>query len=161
MWLSLKVSEVESFLELCISPPVTPALGFALAPRFVPSVVWITTGSKKIFAKDELGVRPVAVPTCTSDVAARPSPLCRRLARLWHALSHLTTRRKPWRLGSDRRRPWTSERHVSELRWLFPLLTASTSPFKFTLLMTVHYKLMPRPIPLDCYEARAPTLALD
>jgi hypothetical protein len=147
----------------CISPPVTPTLGFAPALWFVPSVVWITIGSKKTFVGDELGApfRSVAVPTCTGDVAARPSLLCHRLARLWHALSHLTTRLKPWRLGSDRCRPWTSERHVSELRWLFPLLTVSTSPFKFTLLTAVHYKLMPRLVPLDCYEARAPTLALD
>jgi hypothetical protein len=91
----------------CISPPMTPALGFTPALRFAPSNAQIMTPGEKIFAGDELGAlfRPVAVPTCTGDVAARPSLLCRRLAWLWHALSHLTTRRKQWRLSSDRHRP--------------------------------------------------------
>jgi hypothetical protein len=34
---------------------MTPALGFVPALRFVPSVVWITIDSEKIFTVDEVG----------------------------------------------------------------------------------------------------------
>jgi hypothetical protein len=51
-------------------------LEFALAPRFVPDGVQITTRGTKYRVEDELGplFRPVAVPTCAGDVAEWPSP---------------------------------------------------------------------------------------
>jgi hypothetical protein len=77
------------------------------ALRFVCSGVQITVDGEKVLRENEFGALfcTVAIPTCVGNVAARPSPSCRRLARLWHALSHPTTYRKSWRLGSNRRRP--------------------------------------------------------
>jgi hypothetical protein len=48
------------------SSPVIPALRFTSAPRFVPSVVWITIGSRKIFTVDEFGALFYldVIPTC-------------------------------------------------------------------------------------------------
>jgi hypothetical protein len=60
-----------------------------LAPRFTLAAVirayvkWITMVGEKISLVDELGALycPVAVATCTGDVAARPPSSCRRSPR--------------------------------------------------------------------------------
>jgi hypothetical protein len=48
------VQYAERFSGSSPSPPVTHALGFTPAPRFVPSVAWIMIDLGKIFTLDEL-----------------------------------------------------------------------------------------------------------
>ena len=77
-------------------PPVNYVPRSSSTLRFVRSGVRITVDGEKILRMDDIGALfcLVVIPTCIGDVPTRPSPSCHRLARLLHALSHLTTRRK-------------------------------------------------------------------
>jgi hypothetical protein len=104
------------------SSPVTPTLGFAPALQFVPSVVWVTISSEKIFTVDEFGALycSVAVPTCSATWPHGRRHGCRRFPRLRHALGGLPHRFTPWRLTCDSRTPMSSECHGRTPLWLSP-----------------------------------------
>jgi hypothetical protein len=73
----------------------------------------------------------------------------------------LPRRRELWRVTSDCRKPLSSERHDRGTPVTHSLITASSSPPKFVVLLVALYKLSVRSALLACYEPRAPLFAPD
>jgi hypothetical protein len=92
-WRSLWYSTYKRSLVHWTSPPVTPALGFAPTLRFVLGGARINSRGERSLARDEDGTLWSLCHRVhlRRDVAARPSPSCRRSSRSCHTVSRFTT----------------------------------------------------------------------